>query len=134
MGIIRRDRFVSGDHNAICDLSGQKYKRSDMRLTWDNLLVGKEHWSPKQPQLDIRPRQDDPAIHNQTRTQGPDPAMEFPSFTPAQPVFPDANATVLDSDANPFIVSNTVLDNLGISFVVEDSALDSDGNSFTIFA
>ena len=83
MSLIRRDRFVSGDHNAISDYSGQKYKRSQMRLTWKNELVGKEEWDPKQPQLTIRPPADRPAITNQTRTQPADPPLEVATLDPS---------------------------------------------------
>jgi hypothetical protein len=132
MGKITRDRFVSGDHNAICDLSGQKYKRSDMRLTWDNLLVGKDKWSPKQPQLVIHPKQDSPAVTNQTRTEAADPAMIDASFDPS-PSNPVLYAAVLDSDGNSFTVNSVVEDNVGSIFKVIAGVLDSDENSFTVF-
>jgi|APSaa5957512535_1039671.scaffolds.fasta_scaffold343947_2 hypothetical protein len=82
MGIVRRDRYVKGTHNSVSDDSGQKYKRSDMRLTWDNKLVGKDEYYEKQPQLTIRPRPDSPSIKNQTRTQGQTETLEVPSFNP----------------------------------------------------
>jgi hypothetical protein len=56
MSFIRRDRYVSGTANALSDLSGFKYKRKDMRKTWDNYLVGADEWEPKHPQLVLRPR------------------------------------------------------------------------------
>ena len=83
MSLIKRDRFVLGDYNCISDYSGQKYKRSGMRLTWDNFLVGKEEWDPKQPQLTIRPHEDRSAVTRQTRTQGDDPALLAPTFDPS---------------------------------------------------
>ena len=58
MSIIRTDRYISGDYNVICDQTGQKAKRSDCRFTWDGLLVRKDVWEPKQPQLDIRGKED----------------------------------------------------------------------------
>lgn len=69
MPIITKDFYRAGDHNSISDLSGQKYKRSDMRLTWKNTLVGKDEWEEKHPQLILRPHPDRPAITDQTRTQ-----------------------------------------------------------------
>ena len=83
MGIIRRDRYVKGTHNSVSDDSGQKYKRKDMRLTWDNLLVGIDEWYPKQPQLIIRPRPDRPAVTNQTRTEDTPTTMLDPAFDPS---------------------------------------------------
>lgn len=85
MGIIRRDYYKKGDHNAISDDSAQKYKRSDMRLTWDGKLVGKDEWYPKHPQLTIRPIPDRPAITNQTRTQDSPTNLLVPSFNPSAP-------------------------------------------------
>ena len=81
--MIRKDRYVKGTHNAISDRSGQKYKRSDMRLEWTGALVGKDEYEEKQPQLTIRPPVDRPAITNQTRTQGADPALEVATYNPA---------------------------------------------------
>jgi len=83
MGIITRDYFKKGTHNSVSDDSGQKYKRSDMRLTWDNKLVGVDEYEPKQPQLTIRPRSDRPAVTNQTRTEDTPTAMELPAFDPS---------------------------------------------------
>ena len=83
MGIIRRDRYVKGSHNAISDDSGQKYKRKNMKLTWDNKLVGIDEWYPKHPQLIIRPRRDDPGIKNQTRTEDRNDTLLDPPFNPA---------------------------------------------------
>lgn len=83
MGIIKRDRFVMGDYNAISDLSGQKFKRSDMKITWNGLLVGAAEFEKKHPQLTIRPPADRPAITDQTRTQPEDPPLEGPTFDPS---------------------------------------------------
>lgn len=82
MGIITKDFYKKGSHNSISDLSGQKYKRSDMRLTWDNLLVGIDEWEPKHEQLILRPRPDRPAITDQTRTQQPPTNLLDPPFDP----------------------------------------------------
>ena len=83
MGIIRRNFYKPGSHNSVSDDSGQKYKRSDMRLTWDNKLVGKDEWYAKQPQLELRPRQDRPGVRNQTRTESTDFVNLDPPYNPA---------------------------------------------------
>lgn len=83
MAIITRDRYLAGTHNAVSDDSGQKYKRKDMKLTWDNKLVGADEWEPKQPQLNIRPRTDRPAITNQTRTEDSPTTLLDPPYDPA---------------------------------------------------
>ena len=38
----------------ICDISGFRYKLKDMRVTWDGLLVGRDQWNAKHPQLEPR--------------------------------------------------------------------------------
>lgn len=80
MFIRGRSKYIKGTHNALSDDSGQKYKRKDMRLTWDNKLVGVDEWEPKQPQLTIRPRPDSPAVRDQTRVGNRTEVMEVPSF------------------------------------------------------
>ena len=39
----------------ICDLTGFRYKHKDLRRTWDGLLVGKDQWDAKHPQLMRKP-------------------------------------------------------------------------------
>ena len=53
-GIIGKNFYRKGDANAISDIDGQKYKLSEMRMTWDGLMVHKSEWYPKNPQLTIR--------------------------------------------------------------------------------
>lgn len=71
--MVRRGKntFIMGDHNVISDYSGQKLKRSDCRYTWDGWLVGKDEWEPKQPQLDIKGRDEQIAVAD-TRPRGQD--------------------------------------------------------------
>lgn len=66
-----RSRFISGDYNVISDRSGQKLKRSDCRFTWDGFLVGKGEWEEKQPQLDIKGRDEKIAVSD-SRPRSPD--------------------------------------------------------------
>ena len=84
MGKITHDRYISGTHNVISDRSGQKYKRKDMKFEWNGLLVGKDEWARKQPQLTIRGRQEQIAVTDGTRTQGEDPPLLDPPITPSQ--------------------------------------------------
>jgi hypothetical protein len=45
-------KFASGKNAyAISDRSGQRYRYRDMRKEWNGLLVGKDEWEPKHPQL-----------------------------------------------------------------------------------
>lgn len=52
----RKNRYISGDNNVISDMSGFKFKRSECVFTWDGFLVHKSEWDSKQPQLDIKGR------------------------------------------------------------------------------
>ena len=56
------NHFKSGDYNVICDATGQKFKRSECRFTWDNKLVNKNDWDPQHPQLFIHPRKERPGV------------------------------------------------------------------------
>jgi len=58
----RKNRLILGDYNVISDRSGQKLKRSQCKFTWDGLLVGIDEWEPKQPQLDIKGRDEQIAV------------------------------------------------------------------------
>ena len=45
-------KFASGKNSfAISDRSGFRYRYKDMRKEWNGLLVGKDEWEPKHPQL-----------------------------------------------------------------------------------
>ena len=33
----------------ICDITGFRYRLTEMKMTWDGLLVGADQWSPKDP-------------------------------------------------------------------------------------
>ena len=77
--IIRRDRYKKGSWNVISDQDGQKRKIGDMRMQWDNLLVGKEEFDKKHPQLELRPRPDNPS---RTPVRNTEPKnLAVPTFT-----------------------------------------------------
>lgn len=77
-----RNRFVKGDHNVISDLSGQKFKRSEMRFNWKGQLVhAATEFEKKHPQINIRGRQEQIAVTDGTRTQGDDPGLQSPPIT-----------------------------------------------------
>ena len=83
MGLITRDFYKSGSHNAISDRSGQKYKRSDMRIEWNGSLVGKDEYEERHPQLILRPHEDDSSIKNQTRVNGFTETLLKATYNPA---------------------------------------------------
>lgn len=77
-----RNRFVKGDHNAISDISGQKFKRSEMRFNWKGQLVHTAtEFEEKHPQIDIRGRKERIAVTDGTRTQSDDPPLLDPPIT-----------------------------------------------------
>ena len=59
-------KFATGKNAyGISDRSGFKYRLKDMRLEWNGLLVGKDEWEEKQPQLNpIRVTPDPQALRN----------------------------------------------------------------------
>jgi len=77
-----RNRFVKGDHNVISDISGQKFKRSEMRFNWKGQLVhAATEFEEKHPQIDIRGRTEKIAVTDGTRTQGEDAPLQDPPIT-----------------------------------------------------
>jgi len=46
-----------GDFNVICDVCGFKFKRSQVRMRWDRLMVCSKDWEIRNPQdyLESRP-------------------------------------------------------------------------------
>jgi len=50
--------------NYICDLSGFKYPRSQMRMMWNGLYVHKSQWEPRQPQDFVKPIRPPKAVEN----------------------------------------------------------------------
>lgn len=66
----RKTKAILGEHNVTCDISGRVYKASEMRKTWDGLVVHKSKWDPKHPQLEIRPRKEQISVRD-GRPEGP---------------------------------------------------------------
>lgn len=50
----RADRYAHGDHNAICDKCGQKYKFSQLKKTWDGFWVCPKDWEARNAQDFVR--------------------------------------------------------------------------------
>jgi hypothetical protein len=59
-------KFASGRWAyGISDRSGQRYRLRDMRKEWNGLLVGKDEWEEKHPQLEpLRVPPDPQALRN----------------------------------------------------------------------
>jgi hypothetical protein len=71
-------RFATGKNSyAISDRSGLRYRYQDMRREWNGLLVGKDEWEPKQPQLEPFPKVTDPQALKNARPDRVEP-MDVP--------------------------------------------------------
>ena len=70
-------KFASGKNSyAISDRSGQRYKYRDMRREWNGLLVGKDEFEPKHPQLGPFRITSDPQALRDARPDRSEPAVE----------------------------------------------------------
>ena len=65
----------------ICDITGFRYKHKDLRKTWDGLLVGKDQWNAKHPQLMPKPSPVDPQAIKDARTESNDTNNFFTLYT-----------------------------------------------------
>jgi len=45
-----KKRFISGTYNALCDVCGQKYKASELKLRWDGYWCCPRDWEMRHPQ------------------------------------------------------------------------------------
>lgn len=54
----KSDYYLPGAHNLICDRTGMKIKSTDAIKEWNNLIVRKESYEPRQAQDLIRSKQD----------------------------------------------------------------------------
>ena len=65
----------------ICDLTGFRYKHKDLRRTWDGLLVGKDQWDAKHPQLMPKPSPVDPEAIRDARIESKETNNFFTVYT-----------------------------------------------------
>lgn len=68
---MRKTFYRKGDYNIIDDRTGFKIKRSQARMTWDNLLVDKRGWEIRHPQDFLKGKSDNQSV-SQPRTEGED--------------------------------------------------------------
>jgi len=69
----------------ISDRSGFRYRLKDMRKEWNGLLVGKDEWEPKHPQLEPLRAVPDP---QSLRNPRPDPDAGAVSVSVGNNIFP----------------------------------------------
>jgi len=48
--------YAPGDHNAVCDVCGWEFKRSQMLKRWDGALCCRQDWEPRHPLDSIKAR------------------------------------------------------------------------------
>jgi len=53
---------VRGQHLIIDDISGRKISSAEVRITWDGFVTSREDWDPKNPQLNLRGRDEDMSV------------------------------------------------------------------------
>tara|TARA_R100001460_G_scaffold41521_12_gene77309 strand:+ start:758 stop:1063 length:306 start_codon:yes stop_codon:yes gene_type:complete len=84
-------KFAVGKHAyGISDRSGFRYKLNEMKREWNGLLVGKDEWEEKQPQLESPKSITDPQALRNPRPDRVEPLdisvgvpqVEGPSFKP----------------------------------------------------
>jgi len=46
--------YKPDDHWIVCQRTGKKHRRSEMKQEWTGIWVYKDVWEPRQPQLDVR--------------------------------------------------------------------------------
>lgn len=54
--------YISGDEWYICDLCGGKFRKSQIKLRWDNLFVCENDWELRHPQDFVKARTDKVAL------------------------------------------------------------------------
>lgn len=71
-------KFASGkDAWAISDRSGVRYRYREMKKEWNGLLVGRDEYEPKHPQLGPFRRVDDPQALQDARPDRVEPYFVF---------------------------------------------------------
>ena len=70
-------RYASNKHAmGISDRSGAAYRLKNMRKEWTGMLVGKDEWEAKQPQLTVLKIPADPQALKDPRPDRTEPAVE----------------------------------------------------------
>lgn len=59
--------YIPGDHWVVCDRCGLEYRESQMRRTWDNLIVCPKDYERRHPQDFVRAQKDQIAAQGLVR-------------------------------------------------------------------
>jgi hypothetical protein len=80
------DYYKPGDWNCVCDRCGFQYKASELKKTWDGLMVCPKDYEPRHPQDFVRGVKDDQSVP-WSKPEAPDSftsgatALVVPPFT-----------------------------------------------------
>tara|TARA_R100001015_G_C4604648_1_gene159657 strand:+ start:116 stop:436 length:321 start_codon:yes stop_codon:yes gene_type:complete len=97
-------RFAVGkDAYGISDRSGFRYRLRDMRFEWNGLLVGKDEWEEKHPQLEpVRHTVDAEALRN------PRPDIDQGEDFMAFVVFTNTGLGIIGTELSSFEITASV--------------------------
>lgn len=77
----KADYWKPHDFNAICDRCGHKYKGSELKKTWDGLMVCEYDYEPRHPQDFVKGVKDDMSTPY-TRAEATDTFLDPGDVTP----------------------------------------------------
>ena len=96
-----------GDYNVVCDSCGRKFKASTMRKRWDGLLVCREDFEHKHPQLSLKVQGDKQQVPI-PRPEAPDQFLEFCDIWKSSPMadFGTADCAYVGGNTNiPLLIN-----------------------------
>jgi|TARA_R100001480_G_scaffold2919_3_gene8062 hypothetical protein len=117
-------RFATGKNSyAISDRSGLRYRYKDMRKEWNGLLVGKDEYEPKHPQLEPYTRISDAIGLKDARPARKEPYVVYVGI----PTVEDSNPVQIKATGSVGIVSlgGDVVTPIQLTGVSSTSALGS---------
>jgi len=98
----RADFYDHGNHNMQCDRCDQKFKRSELRETWDHKWVCRYDWEERQPQDLLRAFPDKQSVED-PRPEGNSTILSWEcstfvdfKITPSEDTFLDTNEVTID--------------------------------------
>ncbi len=77
----RNPGYKAGDHWAICDVCGIAYRSSELKKTWDNLIVCEADYEARHPQDFVRSKEDNQSAKGIVRPEPTDAfvTVDFPA-------------------------------------------------------
>ena len=126
----RADHLKLGDHNAICDVCGFKYKASELRRRWDGHYVCTKDWEIRHPSDLFRAKEDDPSVAWSRSNEGDDANDSVGDTDTTLTVGTDTTVQYYKTalTANRIITLDTTGARIGSQF----SIYRTDGTAFTL--